>query len=341
MSPGSVAFIGEQKLDRVRIDAFQYDGTSFNEMQDIPVEKCCKLAQSPGVTWINVHGIHNIELIEAIGRSFEFHPLTTEDIANTTQRLKVEEFPNYLFIVMKMLHYTEEMPVVNTEHVSLILGRNYVVSFQETDDDVFDDVRNRLRMAKGRIRSMKSDYLAYALMDAVVDHYFIVIELIGDRIEDIDDQILSEPKPENMKEIHYLKRDILNLRKAIWPLREEVGTLEKSESQLIHAESKIFWRDLYDHTIKIIDMVETYRDILGGMHDTYLSSVSNRMNEIMKVLTIIATVFIPLTFIAGVYGMNFQNMPELKWAYGYYIVWGIMIIIGAGLLSYFKRKKWL
>lgn len=340
MAPGSVAFIGEQKLEKVHIEAFQYDENSLNEIPDLSVEKCRGLAKSQGVTWINVHGIHNIEVIETIGKSFDFHPLTLEDIVNTGQRLKVEEFSGYLFIVMKMLNYTEEKEEIAFEHVSLILGPNYVVSFQEAEGDVFDEVRNRIRTAKGRIRSMKSDYLAYALMDAVVDHYFIAVEQIGDRIEDLDDQVLSEPKPEDIKEIHVLKRDILNLRKAVWPLREEIGTIGKSESGMVRQESKIFWRDLYDHVIQIIDMVETYRDILGGMHDTYLSSVNNRMNEIMKVLTIIATVFIPLTFIVGVYGMNFQNMPELKWAYGYYVTWGVMLVIAVALLIYFKRKKW-
>ncbi len=339
MSPGSVAFIGEQKVDRIRIDATHYDGSTFIERQGISVEQCREIVKSQGVSWINVNGIHNVELIEALGQSFDFHPLTLEDIVNTTQRLKVEEFTNYLFIVMKMLSYDEDKQVT-IEHISLILGENYVFCFQETAGDVFDEVRNRLRLAKGRIRSMKSDYLAYALMDAVVDHYFLAVEQIGDRIESCDDQILIEPKPDDIKEIHFLKRDILNLRKAVWPLREEIGALEKNESGMIRPESKIYWRDLYDHTVQIIDMVETFRDILGGMHDTYLSSVSNHMNEIMKVLTIIATIFIPLTFIAGVYGMNFQNMPELKWPFGYYMIWGVMLAIGTGLLVYFKRKKW-
>lgn len=340
MSPGSMAFIGEQKVDRVRIDVVQYGESTLHEMQDASVEQCRDLAKLPGVTWINVNGIHDVDLIGTLGKSFGFHPLTLEDIVNTTQRLKVEEFSNYMFIVMKMLTHDEATQEVNTEHISLILGKNYVFSFQETDDDVFNEMRSRIRSAKGRIRSMKSDYLAYALMDAVVDHYFIVVERIGDRIEDVDDQILSEPKPENIKEIHLLKRDLLNLRKALWPLREEIGMLEKSESGMIRPESKIYWRDLYDHTVQIIEVVETFRDILASIHDTYLSGVSNRMNEIMKVLTIIATIFIPLTFIAGIYGMNFEYMPELKWSFGYFMILGIMFLVGIGLLMYFKRRKW-
>jgi len=227
------------------------------------------------------------------------------------------------------------------EHVSLILGENYVISFLEDEGDVFDGLRERIRTAKGRIRSMKSDYLAYALMDAVVDNYFQAMESIGDHLEEIDDKIMVDPKPDDIQEINRLKRDILSLRKAVWPLREEIGVLEKSESLLVSPDTKIFFRDLYDHTIQIIDMVETYRDILGGMHDVYLSSISNRMNEIMKVLTIIATIFIPLSFIVGVYGMNFEYMPELKWRWGYYMVWGLMVMAGIGMLGYFKRKKWL
>jgi magnesium transporter len=341
MAPGTMVFIGEQKQDKARIDVIDYSDTMVDERRDVSVNQCGLFAKAPGVTWINVNGIHDIGLIEALGKCFDLHPLTLEDIVNTAQRLKIEEFPNYMFIVLKMMKFNEAANSVEIEHASLILGGNYVISFIEDEGDVFDEVRDRIRSAKGRIRSMKSDYLAYSLMDAVVDNYFLSVERIGDRIEDIDDQILVEPKPEDIKEIHRLKRDILSLRKAVWPLREEIGALGKSESAMIGPETKVFWRDLYDHTIQIIDMVETFRDILGGMHDTYLSSISNRMNEIMKVLTIIATIFIPLTFIVGIYGMNFEHMPELKWPLGYYMIWGIMLAVAIGLLVFFKRKKWI
>jgi magnesium transporter len=240
-----------------------------------------------------------------------------------------------------MMAFGEASRLVKVEHVSLILGDGYVISFLEDEGDPFDEVRQRLRSANGRIRAMKADYLAYALMDAVVDHYFLAIEGIGDRIEEIDDRLLTDPRPEDIQEVHRLKRNILDLRKAVWPLREEIGALEKRESPLFCAETKVFLRDLYDHTIQAIDMLETLRDILGGLQDTYLSSMSNRMNEVMKMLTIIATIFIPLTFIAGVYGMNFEHMPELKWRRGYYLIWGIMIAIGIGMVTYFKKKKWL
>ncbi|PKL57944.1 MAG: magnesium and cobalt transport protein CorA [Methanomicrobiales archaeon HGW-Methanomicrobiales-5] len=341
MAPGTMVFIGERKQEKARIDVIDYDDTKLNEVRDVSVNRCMEFAKSSGVTWISVNGIHDIGLIETLGKGFNLHPLTLEDIVSTAQRLKIEEFPSYVFIVLKMMSFNQAANSVEIEQVSLIVGDNYVISFQEQEGDVFNTVRDRLRTAKGRIRSMKSEYLAYSLMDAIVDRYFVAVERIGDRIEDIDDRILAEPKPKDINEIHGLKRDILSLRKAVWPLREEIGRLEKSESSIIGQETKVFWRDLYDHTIQIIDMVETYRDILGGLQDTYLSSISNRMNEVMKVLTIIATIFIPLTFIVGVYGMNFEHMPELKWPFGYYLVWAVMLVIGIGLLAYFKRKKWI
>lgn len=341
MSPGTMAFIGEPKVDKARIDIIQYDETSLNELNDISMNQCRDFAKAPSVTWINVNGIHDIGLIEALGKCLDLHPLTLEDIVNTSQRPKVEEFPTYVYVVLKMMGFDEAANQLRIEHVSLILGDNYVISFLEDEGDVFDPVRERLRSAKGRIRMMKSDYLAYSLMDTVVDHYFLAVERIGDRIEDADDHILVDPKPDDIQEVHRLKRDILSLRKAVWPLREEIGALEKSESMLIHSETKVFLRDLYDHTIQVIEMLETFRDIIGSMHDTYLSSISNRMNEIMKVLTIIATIFIPLTFIVGVYGMNFENMPELKWPWGYFMIWGVILAVGGGLIGYFKRKNWI
>ncbi|RJQ53454.1 MAG: magnesium and cobalt transport protein CorA [Desulfobacteraceae bacterium] len=340
-SPGTLVFTGERRVDTVRVDVIEYSETALNEQSNVSVNQCGKLAKAPGVTWINVNGIHDMDLIEGLGKCLDLHSLTLEDIVNISQRPKTEEFPSYIYIVLKMVAYNEAENQVETEHVSLILGENHVVSFLEDEGDVFDGVRECLRTAKGRIRSMRADYLAYALMSAVVDHYFLAVERIGDRIEDIDDRILSDPKPEDIREVHRLKRHILSLRKAVWPLREELGALEKSASALIRTETKVFLRDLYDHTIQVIDMVETFRDILGGMHDTYLSSISNRMNEIMKVLTIIATIFIPLTFIVGVYGMNFEHMPELKWTWGYFMIWGVMLAVGIGMISYFKRKKWM
>lgn len=341
MAPGTMLFIGEQKQDKARVDLMHYSGTVLHELRDVTVQQCAEFVKTPGITWINVNGIHDVKQIEALGKVFNLHPMTLEDLVNTTQRPKVEEFPNYLFIVLKMMSFSDMTNMLVMEHVSLILGKSSVISFLEDEGDLFDTVRNRIRAATGRIRLLKADYLAYSLMDAVVDHYFLTVERIGDRIEDIDEQILIEPRQEDIKEIHQLKRDILHLRKAVWPFREEVGAIAKSDSALLHPETRVFWRDLYDHTIQIIDMAETCRDILGGMHDTYLSSISNRMNEVMKMLTIISTIFIPLTFVVGVYGMNFEYMPELQWHYGYGLIWGLMLAISLGLFIYFKRKRWL
>ncbi len=340
-APGTPVFIGERKQDKVRIDVIDYDEATFDEQRDVSVEECERRIHSPSVTWINFNGIHEVEIINRLGALLSLHPLTLEDIVDTDHRPKAEEFPNYLFCVLKMMSFNEAVNEVEIEHVSFILGDNWMISFLEDEGDVFDAVRERIRSAKGRIRSRGADYLAHALMDAVVDDYFLAVERIGDQIEDIDDRIVENPQPEDMQEIHRLKRDIVNLRKAVWPLREEIGALEKFESALIRSETKVFLRDLYDHTIQVIDMVETYRDILGGIHDTYLSGISNRMNETMKVLTVIGTLFIPLTFIVGVYGMNFKYMPELEWKWGYFLVWGVMIAIGSGMLLYFKRKRWM
>lgn len=340
-SPGTMVFIGEQKLEKAQVDVIEYNAEEVKETLDLGPEKFGELAASSKIKWININGIHDIDLIATIGKAFELHPLTLEDIVNTSQRLKIEEYANYLFIVLKMIKYSELSEKIEIEHISLILGKNYVISFQEYKGDVFNPVRDRIRQAKGRIRSMNSDYLAYALMDAVVDNYFLGVEHIGDCIEDLDDKVMTDPRPDSIKDIHTLKREILNLRKAVWPLREVISSIEKSDSSVLHKEVRVFWRDLYDHTIQIIDMVETFRDILGGVHDIYLSSVSNRMNDIMKFLTIISTIFIPMTFIAGVYGMNFEFIPELKWPYGYFFAWGFMLLAGLGQTAYFKRKKWI
>lgn len=342
LPPGSMVFIGEQKTESVRVEVIDFNQTQLNELRDVAIDQCAELVRDLSTTtWIKVSGLHDIDLIKALGEGLGLHPLTLEDIVNTAQRPKIEEFPGYIYMVLKMIYYDLTTNQMEMEHLSLIIGENYVISFQEKKEDTFDPVRQRIRTAKGRIRSMKADYLAYALMDVVVDSYFLVVERIGDQIEDLEDRILADPNPDSLQELHRLKRNLLNIRKAVWPLREEIGSLVKGESPLIRAETRIFLRDLYDHLIQIIDMVETLRDILSGIHDIYLSNISVRTNEIMKVLTIIATIFIPLTFIVGVYGMNFEYMPELKWKWGYFFVWGIMAAVASGMVVYFRKKKWL
>lgn len=341
LAPGTLVYIGEQKTEQVRITLIDYDEKAFQEKEVKDIEECFPFKDKPSVTWINIDGLHNIGLMEKIGKHFGLHPLIQEDILNTGQRPKMEDFGNYIFIVLKMIYYNEKDNETKTEQVSLILGTNFVISFQEKPGDVFDPVRERIRKAKGRIRKAAPDYLLYSLLDAIIDSYFSILERVGDKIENLEDMVVTEPKSGSLQAIHELKREMIHLRKSVWPLREVINNFGKAESSLVHESTNIYLRDIYDHTIQIIDTIETFRDMLSGLHDTYLSSISNKMNEIMKVLTIFAAIFIPLTFIAGIYGMNFQFMPELSWRWGYFGVWGVILAVGLSMLFYFKRKKWL
>ena len=295
----------------------------------------------PTVTWINIDGLHSIETIEKIGKHFELHPLILEDILNTGQRPKCEDYEKCLFMVLKMLRYNDEDNSVRSEQVSLVLGQNFVISFQEAVGDVFEQVRDRIRNAKGRIRKMAADYLAYTLIDSIVDNYFLILERIGEQIESMEEELIAKPSDKTVRMIHSLKRELIFLRKSVWPLRELINSLQKTESSLITDSTEPYLRDVYDHTIQVIDTIESFRDMVSGMLDIYLSSISNQMNAVMKVLTIIATIFIPLTFIAGIYGMNFKYMPELEWRWGYGLVLLVMIAIAVIMLIYFRRKKWL
>ena len=341
LPPGTLVHVGEKKTEKVKISIMAYDEKQVEERVDIPLEACFPFKEKPTITWFNITGLHDIGIIEEIGKFFNLHPLLLEDIVHTDQRPKLEDFEDYLFLVVKMLTYDEYQNEVRTEQVSLIIGENFVLSFQEKEGDVFAPVRERIRNAKGRIRKMGSDYLAYALLDAIVDHYFIVLEKIGEKIENLQETVLSQPSPETLQVIQKTKREMIYLRKSVWPLREAISALQRGESTRITEGVTFYLRDVYDHTIQVIDTIETFRDMISGTLDVYLSSVSNKMNEVMKVLTIIATIFIPLTFIAGIYGMNFENMPELKWHWGYLTVWLIMIVAGLLMFLGFKRKKWL
>ena len=340
-APGTTVFVGRQRLERASIDIIDFSPEAIREWHQADVATCRTCLAGPTVSWINVNGVHDTGLIEKLGDAFDLHPLTREDIANTSQRPKWEEFAAYAFLAMKMLDDGGPKRGVTIEHVSLILGPTWVLSFLEDEGDVFESVRKRLRTASSRVRSMPADYLAFCLMDAVVDHYFLAVERIGEGVELIDEQVISNPRPGDIHRIHRFKQQMLTLRRAVWPLREVVGAIVRSESELLGERTKVFWRDLYDHTVQVIDMVETSRDSLASLHDTYLSSLSNRMNEVMKVLTVISTIFIPLTFLAGVYGMNFKNMPELEWKEGYYIVWAVMLTIGVLLILYFRKRRWI
>jgi len=341
LPPGTPVYLGEKRVGKVKVTLIDYDTTSMQEKSIKEVEKCSLFREKPTVTWINIDGVYETDIIEKMGKCFDLHPLVLEDILNTDQRPKIEDFDEYLFLVVKMLDYDEKRKEMTTEQLSLILGNNFVISFQEQKGDVFAHVRERIRSGKGRIRKMGADYLAYALLDAIVDNYFIVLEHLGEKIESLEEELLSNPSTKTLQVIHALKRDMVFLRKSVWPLREAISRLERGESTLVSDSIRIYIKDVYDHTIQVIDTVETFRDMVSGMLDIYLSSVSNKMNEVMKVLTIVATIFIPLGFIAGLYGMNFNYMPELTFRWGYPAILIGMGVVGASMLIYFRKKKWL
>jgi len=341
LPPGTPVYIGERKAQAVRVTLIDYDEAKAVEKQVDRVEECFPFKDKPTVTWINVDGLSDTKLIQSLSENFAVHPLVQEDILNTDQRPKVEDFEDFLYIVLKMLRWNDEANEIDIEQVSLILGPNFVISFQERPGDVFEAIRDRIRTSKGRIRKVGADYLAYSLIDAIVDGYFTILEKMGERIEALEEHVVTNPRPATLKDIHKQKRDALFLRKSVWPLREVVSGLQRAESPLVKKETGIYLRDVYDHTIQVIDTMETFRDMLAGMLDTYLSSLSNRMNEVMKVLTIIATIFIPLTFIAGVYGMNFEFMPELHKRWAYPAVLAVMLAVAVLMILYFRRKRWL
>lgn len=338
---GTLVYTGEKKDEQVKINVIDYDEATFQEIELATVDACIPYKDKPTVTWINVDGVHNVQVLEQLGGCFGLHRLVMEDIMNTDQRPKMEDYGDYLYIVFKMLASGKDGEIVN-EQISLILGANFVLSFQEgIEGDVFNLIRDHLRTNKGRIRKMKADYLAYTLLDAVVDNYFVILEKFGDKIESIETELIKSPEQATVQRIYQLKREMIFLHNAVWPLREVVNALSKHEYPLIQESITPYLRDVYDHVIHIIDSVDIYREMLSSMLDLYLSSVSNRLNEVMKVLTAISLIFMPLTFIAGVYGMNFKYMPELEWRYGYFLVLFVMFGIGVAMFIYFKRKKWL
>ena len=345
--PGTLHHIGDVYLEKSSLRRTVYTTTGA-EMQEIEqLESLLTETGQKGIAWIEVNGLHDVETIEKIGRHFAIHPLVLEDILDTTQRPKFEEFDEYLFLVLRVPRAIKPVSAGETkenivfEQVSWLVGKNWLISFTETDRDLFQPVRERILTGKGRIRSQGTDYLAYALLDLAVDHFFSVLEELGDVLNYLDEALVIRPGSLQLKQIHFFKRQLLYLHKAAWPVREIIGTFERCESGLCNAETRPYLRDIYDHIIQVIDMVETYRDLVAGMLDIYLSSISYRLNEVMKVLTIISTIFIPLTFIAGVYGMNFESMPGLRWEYGFYAVGTLMLAVSLVMIKFFRNKKWL
>jgi magnesium transporter len=339
--PGTLIHVGEKKADRVKVTMFDYDAEHLEERDVKEVSELASRKDLPTVTWINIDGLHDTELMGEIGRIFDLHPLVLEDALNTNQRPKMENLDRYIFVVLKTLFRSPVSSRIQSEQVSLVLGPGYVLSFQEQTGDVFEPVRQRIRSQKGRICSRGSDYLLYALIDSVVDHYFSILEGFEEELGILEDDVFENPTAETLAEIQRQKVELLRMRKAVWPLRESINSLLREESPLIDEATEIFLRDVYDHTIQVIDTVEGFRDTVSGLLDVYLSIVSNRMNEVMKILTIIATIFIPLTFIAGIYGMNFEYMPELRVPWAYPLVWLAMVAVALVMMAFFRRKGWL
>ncbi|EAP86482.1 magnesium/cobalt transporter CorA [Croceibacter atlanticus] len=339
--PGTLEYTGDKSGLPTKIEVFDYTADYYEYKESNSIEDAFDKRNTKHISWININGLHNTEEIEKLGEHYNIHPLILEDIVDTAQRPKIDEYANYLFIVFKMMYHREDGEFIN-EHMSLIMGEDYVLTFQESDGDVFDGLRSRIANSKGRIRNNGADYLMFAILDAVVDNYFTVMETISDKVETLEDLLFAQEDTKDItQDIQDLKREILKIRRATLPLREVVNRIEKIDSPLIEEKTSTFLRDLYDHIIQVNESVDIYREMIWGLMDMYMTTISNKMNEVMKVLTIMASIFIPLTFMAGIYGMNFEYIPELQFKYGYFYLWGAMLIVFFGLLWYFKRKKWL
>jgi len=344
----------QKTLEKPKITVIDYSDLSYHEAEAKDVSECFRFKNQPTVTWINIDGLHQMEVLEKLGSCYGIHPLVLEDIL-TDQRPKIEDYDDYMFIVLKMLYYEESEEgsdgveeggdlgesSLDMDQVSIILGPNFIISFKEKEVDVFNPLRDRLRTAKGKIRRQGADYLAYSMIDAIVDHYFLIMEKLGERFEDLEDVVVSDPEPGILPTIYNLKRDMLFLRKSVWPLREAISKMQRTDSPLVTEATQIYLRDVYDHTIQVIENVETFRDMSASLLETYLSSLSNKLNEVIKLLTIISTIFIPLTFLAGLYGMNFRFMPELESPLGYPAVLIFMLLVVVVMLAYFRKKEWI
>lgn len=340
LPPGSLVFTGQKKTEDTHLKLIQYNVDIYNAqrfsnaMPDIMVDPSY-------VTWLDVRGLHDVKTIEEVGRFFKVHPLALEDILDTSQRPKFEEYDNGIFLIVRSLEFDEQELEIKTEQVGIFVGENFALSFQERAEDLFAPIELRLASSSGKIRRRGSDYLAYALIDNIVDNYLVALEKIEKEVDTLEEVIMAKPESRTKGRIHELRLATLTMRKAVYPLREAINRFTDSDHAVKSEETDIFLRDLYDHTIQVMDVVETYRDMINGLYDLYLSEISFKMNNVMQVLTIISTIFIPLSFLAGVYGMNFQYMPELNTRYGYFVLWGVMLSVAGGLLVYFRRKHWL
>jgi len=347
MAPGvAISVSNTPSNDKTWISLTRYSASSHTELKDVPLDQLSVDPNTSEITWINVDGVHEPELVQIIGQKFSLHPLSIEDILNTSIRPKQEDYGSYLMVILKMVVRSNPenkgAKCFSTEQVSVILGKNFVITFQESHSaDVFDQIRNRLRTNTGKLRSSGADYLAYALIDAVVDGYFAVLEELGEEIEELESQVTSTDQTPMLSEIHATRNFGLFLRRYVWPVRDMLASLERDDSPLINKSTRIFLRDVYDHAVEIMEMLEAYREMAAGHMELHLSAISNRMNSVMMVLTTVTTIFMPLTFIAGIYGMNFEFMPELHSPYGYPIVLMVMVLIAIGMLMVFRRKRWI
>ena len=336
LPPGSLVHTGDSSSTSVKMSFTKY-GKDYHE--ELIIESLDKISFTPNsseIQWYDFIGVHDKSVLEKIGSMFNLHPLVLEDIMNTSQRPKIEEYEGYSYIVLRKIHEAS-----SSEQISIILGDNYIISFQEHDPDSLTSIKQALESQKSRLRGRKADYLAYRIIDVIIDEYFSHLESLGERIESLEEEVTDNPQKSTLNQIHGIKRELILLRRSIWPAREVIGRLTRTDDEIVSQDTRIYLRDVYDHTIQVIDTIESYRDITASLLDIYLSSISNRMGEVMKVLTVIATIFIPLTFIAGVYGMNFLNMPELEWEYGYFMVLAFMGSIMIAMLIFFRRKEWI
>jgi magnesium transporter len=323
---------------KVLLELISYNREQYDRYNDLPIEELIPLIKKDKVSWINLDGLSNLDIIEKIQSHFCLHSLLVDDVLSD-QRPKTEEFDDYLFLTLKMLHRIEGR-TIEYEQISFVLGSDYLITFQEKEGDLFDGFRERIRLDQGRVRKKQADYLLYRLVDIIVENYYNVLDKVGEIVEDIEDTVYENPTNRTFYKIQAIKKELIFLRKALYPLRDALSKIVKGESEFIREENLRFYSDVYDHVVHIIDSLETFKDLTSSLLDIHINAMNTRMNEVMKVLTVISTIFMPLTFIVGVYGMNFDNMPELHWNLGYYGVWGIMAMMVIAMLGFFKYKKW-
>lgn len=340
MAPGTLLHIGNHLLSKIKLSYLEYSSDQFIGENEVSLETCLKRIDTPLMTWIQVYGVSDPGIISALGNHFHLHSLILEDVLNTTQRAKLDTYREQAFIVCRLLKYNEANNELQDEQVSIIFGPNYLISFLEKDEDFFKPVKERLRQGNNRLRSEGADFLAYALLDLIVDQYFVVLEKVDSDLDNLENELLHSPKPDTIKKMRKAKREMIFLRKSIWPMREVISRFQRIDPPLVKDSLQVYLRDVYDHLIQTIDVIEGFRDVVSGMMDVYLSNINIKTNEIMKVLTIVSTIFVPLTFISSLYGMNFEYMPELHYKYGYPLTLLLLVSIAGCMLLYFHRKKW-